>query len=224
MEKIKYTEGRRRYIPGVIFSSLFKITEIELCSNASHKGYPIPIKRNLEELIYNEEQRLKWRLEEYNEDRYEDNEGWALCYIVQEIPMYVPTQPGKYIQERLYRHGALLGGIYCDMWAKDKENGICEWFACDGEDETIAKEFVRLRKCDKGEIVQVVMDDCLTLGIIVDYCDNGCYDMWVWREQQGCARVCVPSSRILYGIYIEHEACLCDDEIKDKLKNKLNEK
>ena len=67
----------------------------------------MPIKCNLVEFMYNDEQRLQWRLEEFSEWRYDDDGDWALCYIVQEIPMYYPTRPSKYIQERIYRHSIL---------------------------------------------------------------------------------------------------------------------
>ena len=54
-------------------------------------------------------------------------------------------------------------------------------------------------KCTKGEIVQIVKDDSLTLGIVVDYCHDGFYDMWVWNENQECSRERIPVSRVLYG-------------------------
>ena len=182
----------------------------------------MPIKCILEEFIYNDEQRLQWRLEEYSESRYENNEDYALCHIVQEIPMYYPTCPGKYVQERINRHSILLEGIYRDMWADTgSESGIFEWSACEGEDKTITKKFLALHQCKKGEIVNVVNDECLTVGIIIDYCNDGCYDMWLWNENQKCIRERVPVSRVLYGIYFVHETEVLDNEIKEELKKKL---
>ena len=195
--------------------------EMELRAD-SPKRYPMPIKCNLEEYMCNDEQHLQWRLEEFSEWRYEDNEDYALCYIVQEIPMYYSVRPGKYIQERIYRHSILLGGIYRDMWAKEGEDdGICEWTVCEGEDDIIANKFAELRRCKKGEIVNVVYDDSMTIGIIIDYCNDGCYDMWVWNEKQECSRERVPVSRVLYGIYFAHETEVADKEIKEILKQKL---
>ena len=216
----KYENGHRnRYLQGCTFPSMFKIMEMELCTTSRNK-YPIPIKCNLEEFIYNDEQRLQWRLDEFSEWRYNDDGDWALCYIVQEIPMYYPTRPGKYIQERLYRHSILLGGIYCDMLDEDG-NGIYEWSACEGEDEVIANKFAELHICTKGEIVQIVEDDSLTVGIVVDYCHNGFYDMWVWNENQECSRERIPVSRVLYGLYFADETEISDEELRKELKKKL---
>lgn len=194
--------------------------EMELCTD-SPKRYPMSIKCNLEEYMCNDEQRLQWRIEEYSEWRYEDNEDYALCYIVQEIPMYYSIRPGKYIQERIYRHSILLGGIYRDMWANpENDNDISEWTACEGEDEIIANKFAELHRCKKGEIVNIVYDDCLTIGIIIDY-NDGIYDMWVWNEKQECSRDRIPVSRVIYGHYFAHETEVDDNEIKEKLKQKL---
>ena len=227
MQSIRYVmkedeENKRiRYIQGCYFPSMFKIMEMELCPTSANK-FPMPIKCNLEEFICNDEKRLQWRLEEYSEWRYEDDEDYALCYIVQEIPMYYPTRPGKYIQERIYRHSILLGGIYCDMWAEtENESDIFEWYACEGEDEAVAKRFAALHRCKKGEFVNVINDNYLTIGIIIDYCNDGCYDVWLWNENQECSRDRIPVSRVLYGIYFAHETEVPDKEIKDELKKKL---
>ena len=220
--KDKYENGQRqRYLQGCYFSSMFKIMEMELRPD-SLKKYPMPIKCNLEEFMYNDEQRLQWRLEEFSEWRYDDDGDWALCYIVQEIPMYYPTRPGKYIQERIYRHSILLGGVYCDMLTdEDNENSIYEWSACEGEDEVIANKFAELHICTKGEIVQIVKDDSLTIGIVVDYCHDGFYDMWVWNENQECSRERIPVSRVLCELYFAHETEIPDEEIRKELKKKL---
>lgn len=170
--------------------------------------------------MYNDEQRLQWRLEEFSEWRYNDDGDWALCYIVQEIPMYYPTRPGKYIQERLYRHSILLGGIYCDK-LDEVGNGIYEWSACEGEDEVIANKFAELHISTKGEIVQIVKDDSLTIGIVVDYCHDRFYDMWVWNKNQECSRERIPVSKVLYGLYFADETEIPDEEIRKELKKKL---
>ena len=218
----KYENGhRKRYLQGCTFPSMFKIMEMELRPD-SPKRYPMPIKCNLEEFMYNDEQRLQWRLEEFSEWRYDDDGDWALCYIVQEIPMYYPTRPGKYIQERIYRHSILLGGIYRDMWADTvNESDIFEWYACEGEDEAVAKKFAALHRCKKGEFVNVINDNYLTIGIIIDYCNDGCYDMWLWNENQECSRDRIPVSRVLYGNYFASETEVPDKEIKEELKKKL---
>lgn len=212
---------RKRYLQGCTFPSMFKIMEMELCPN-SPKRYPMPIKCNLEEFMYNDEKRLQWRLEEFSEWRYDDDRDWALCYIVQEIPMYYPTRPGKYIQERVYRHSILLGGVYRDMWVDEENtNGIYEWSACEGEDEVIANKFAELHICTKGEIVQIVKENSLTIGIVEDYCHDGFYDMWVWNENQECSRERIPVSRVLYGLYFADETEISDEEIRKELKKKL---
>lgn len=218
---INEEDKRLRYIQGCTFTSMFKIMEMELCPN-SPKRYPMPIKCNLEEFMNNDEQRLQWRLEEFSEWRYDDDGDWALCYIVQEIPMYYPTRPGKYIQERIYRHSILLGGIYRDMWADtENESDIFEWYACEGEDEAVAEKFASLHRCKKGEFVNVINDNYLTIGIIIDYCNDGCYDMWLWNENQECSRDRIPVSRVLYGNYFASETEVPDKEIKEELKKKL---
>ena len=225
MRSIRYVKNddeedkRTRFVQGCYFPSMFKIMEMELCAT-THRKYPIPIKCNLEEFICNDEQRLQWRLEEYSDSRYEENEDYALCYIVQEIPMYYPIRPGKYIQERIYRHSILLGGIYCDMWDEEGK-GIYEWQACEGEDEAITRKFAELHRCKQGEIVNIVNDNNLTIGIVIEYCDDGYYDMWVWNEAHECSRERIPVSRILYGIYFVHEIEITDEEIKVELKKKL---
>lgn len=218
----KYENGyRNRYLQGCTFPSMFKIMEMELCPNTP-KRYPMHIKCNLEEFIFNDEQRLQWRLEEFCDWRYDTDRDWALCYIVQELPMYCPIRPGKYIQERIYRHSILVGGIYCDMLADEENtNGIYEWSACEGEDEVIAKKFAELHKCTKGEIVEIVKDDSLTIGIVVDYCHDGFYDMWVWNENQECRRERIPVSRVLYGLNLARETEISDEEIRKELKKKL---
>ena len=218
----KYENGyRNRYLQGCTFPSMFKIMEMELCSNTP-KRYPMHIKCNLEEFIFNDEQRLQWRLEEFCDWRYDTDGDWALCYIVQELPMYCQIRPGKYIQERIYRHSILVGGIYCDMLADEENtNGIYEWSACEGEDEVIAKKFAELHKCTKGEIVEIVKDDSLTIGIVVDYCHDGFYDMWVWNENQECRRERIPVSRVLYGLNLARETEISDEEIRKELKKKL---
>ena len=128
--------------------------------------------------------------------------------------------PRQYIQERIYRHSILLGGVYCDIW--DEENsGIYEWSSCEGEDEVIANKFTELHICTKGEIVQIVKDDCLTIGIVIDYCNDGSYDMWVWNENQECSRERISVSRILYGLYFVDETGIPDEEIRKELKKKL---
>ena len=99
---------RIRYIPGYSFSSMFKIKKIELCT-ASEKMYYIPIKCSFEELNSNDEQRLQWRIEEFGEWGYKC-EDYPLCYIVQEIPTYIPAKPSDKIHERLYRYSQLVGG------------------------------------------------------------------------------------------------------------------
>lgn len=224
MGKIKYIikegEQRRRYIPGLYFPSILKIIEPELQKN-NENAYPIPLKCKTVQFIFNDEKRLKLELEELADFRYELNMGNSLCYIVQEIPMYCPLNPKEYIQERLYRGIYLMGGQYYDKWANDdSEEKTCEWYACEGEDESIANEFAELHRCTKGEIVQIVKDDCLTLGIVIDYSNDGSYDMWVWNDMQECVRERIPVSRVLYGIYFAHEAELANEEIKEKLKMK----
>ena len=228
MRKIKFVvkddnrEERLRYIPGYSFPSMFKIKKIELCT-ASENMYPIPIKCSFEELNCNDEQRLQWRIEEFGEWAYEC-EDYPLCYIVQEIPTYIPAKPSDKIQERLYRYSQLVGGQYYDSWAHENGNeGTCEWFACEGEDEIISKKFAELRKCKREEIVQVIRDEYLTLGIIEDYCNDGCYNMWIWNEHKECSREKISSSRILYGHYMDHEWHAFDDNIRNELKKKLIE-
>ena len=227
MQSIRYVkkedeENKRiRYIQGCYFPSMFKIMEMELCPTSSKK-YPIPIKCNFEEFIYNNEQRLQWRLVEFSDWRYDTGQDWALCYIVQEIPMYYPTVPGKYIQERIYQHDILVGGIYCDTWAKEGEgNDSCEWTACEGEDELIAHKFSELHICKKGEIVQIVKDNSLTIGIVIEYCNDGSYDMWVWNDNQKCSKERIPVSRVLYDLFYVYEADTTNEEIKEELKKKL---
>lgn len=108
------------------------------------------------------------------------------------------------------------------MWAdEDNTNGIYEWSACEREDEVIANKFAELHICTKGEIVQIVKDDSLTIGIVVDYCHDGFYDMWVWDENQECSRERIPVSRVLYGLYFADETEIPDEEIRKELKTKL---
>ena len=99
--------------------------------------------------------------------------------------------------------------------------GIYEWSACEGEDEVIANKFADLHICTKGEIVQIVKDDSLTIGIVVDYCHDGFYDMWVWNKNQECSRERIPVSRVLYGLYFADETEIPDEEIRKELKKKL---
>ena len=66
----------------------------------------------------------------------------------------------------------------------EEGNGIYEWSACEGEDEVIANKFADLHISTKGDIVQIVNDNSLTIGIVVDYCHDGFYDMWVWNKNQ----------------------------------------
>ena len=218
----KYENGlRQRYLKGCYFPSIFKIMEMELCTD-SPKRYPLPIKCEVVEYMGNDEQMLQCTLEEFSEWRYDDNGDWGLCYIVQEKPWRFPISPNKFIQERIYRHSILLGGVYCDMWADEENtNGIYEWSACEGEDEVIANKFAELHICTKGEIVQIVKDDSLTIGIVVDYCHDGFYDMWVWDENQECSRERIPVSRVLYGLYFADETEIPDEEIRKELKTKL---
>ena len=76
-------------------------------------------------------------------------------------------------------------------------------------------------KCTKGEIVLILKDDSLTIGIVVDYCHDGFYDMWVWNENQVCSRERIPLSRVLYGLYFADETEIPDVEIRKELKKKL---
>lgn len=223
MDKIKYIikegEKRSRYIPGLHFPSILKIIEPEFIQE--NKGvYPIPLKCRTVRFIFNDEKRLKRDFEELAYDRYELTLEKPLCYIVQEVPMYCSLNPMEYVQERLYRGTRLLGGQYYDKWADaDGEEKTCEWFVCEGEDESIAKEFAGLHICKKGEIVQIVKDDSLTIGIVIEYCNNGSYDVWVWNDKQECCREQVPSSRVLYNIGVD--VFPISGEIKDEIKKKL---
>ena len=178
----------------------------------------------MEQFIFNDEQRLKRELNVLVYDRYELTLEKPLCYIVQEIPMYYPliSVYNEYVQERLYHGSRLVGGQYYDKWADDDgEEKTCEWFACEGEDESIANEFSELHICKKGEIVQIVKDDSLTIGIVIEYCNDGCYDVWLWNENQECSRDRIPVSRVLYDIYFADETEVPDKEIKEELKKKL---
>ena len=223
MDKIKYIiregEQRSRYITGLYFPSILKIIEPELMQE--NKGiYPIPLKCRAIQFIFNDEKRLKQDFKELAYDRYELTMEEPLCYIVQEIPMYCSLNPMEYVQERLYSDMRLLGGQYYDKWADaDGEEKTCEWFVCEGEDESIAKEFAGLHICKKGEIVQIVKDDSLTIGIVIEYCNNGSYDRWGWKDKQKCCRELVPSSRVLYNIGVN--VFPISGEIKDELKKKL---
>ena len=92
----------------------------------------------------------------------------------------------------------LIGGQYYDKWADDDgEEKTCEWFPCEGEHESIAKEFSELHICKKGEIVQIVKDAYLTVGKVIGYSNDGSYDMCVRSDRQECNLERVPSSRVL---------------------------
>lgn len=225
--KIKYIikdgEQRSRYIIGLYFPSILKIIEPEL--QQENKGvYPIPLKCRTVQFVFNDEKRLKRVFEELIYDRYELTLQEPLCYIVQEIPMYCSLNPNEYVQERVYRGVHLVGGQYYDKWVNDEgEEKTCEWFVCEGEDESIAKEFAGLHRCTKGEIVQVVKDDHLTVGIVIDYCNDGSYDMWIWNGNQECIIERVPSSRVLYAGFknISFKTESISNEIVEALKKKL---
>ena len=222
-DKIKYIvkegEQRSRDLAYLGFLSILKIIEPEVMQE-NIGLYPMPLKYKTVQYAFNDEKRLKKVLRELIYDRYELSLKKALCYIVQEIPMYCAITPNEYVQERIYRGVHLLGGQYYDKWANDDgEEKTCEWFACEGEDATIVAEFAALHRCGQGEIVQVVKDDCLTVGIVVNYCNDGCYDMWVWNEAQDCSRERIPASRILYNT--EGESFAISNEIKEELKKRV---
>lgn len=221
MNTIKYVTGqnkRVRYVPGQYFSSLFRIREMEFCSE--NERYPIPIRIKDEILIPNDEQRLVEYIELLDDYRYDCGMDDALCYIVQEIPMYWPIRNGDYIQERIYCYGRLVGGQYSKKWVNrgEYDDGTHKWFACEGEDEDVAEKFAKLHSCIRGEVVYVVKDDSLTLGIVIDDSGNGNYDMWLWNENQECSREQVSTSRVLYGYYM---LPMCRNETENMVIEKL---
>ena len=103
-DKIKYIvkegEQRSRDLAYLGFLSILKIIEPEVIQE-NIGLYPMPLKYKTVQYAFNDEKRLKKVLRELIYDRYELSLKKALCYIVQEIPMYCAITPNEYVQERI---------------------------------------------------------------------------------------------------------------------------
>lgn len=198
MEKVIYSgecelKTRTAYQQGCFFPTMLRIQEV-CCERNTDGHYPVRCFTHYDYFIMDDEQRLKWELEE----RYENlGETYihCLCHIVQTIPIYVSSKP---IRERIYN--------FCKFISDYSEI----------EDESISKiqkQFI------PGELVFVLKDDSLTIGVIItNSVDSMSYPMLVLNVDGECHEEQVTISRVLkYRDILEH----IDVEDAYKLKKQL---
>lgn len=198
MEKIKYSgecelKTRTAYQQGCFFPTMLRIQEV-CCERNTDGHYPVRCFTHYDYFIMDDEQRLKWELEERYENLGETNIH-CLCHIVQTIPIGVSSKP---IRERVYN--------FCKFISDYSEI----------EDESISKiqkQFI------PGELVFVLKDDSLTIGVIItNSVDSMSYPMLVLDVDGECHEEQVPISRVLkYRDILEH----IDVEDAYKLKKQL---
>lgn len=198
MEKIKYSgecelKTRTAYQQGCFFPTMLRIQEV-CCERNTDGHYPVRCFTHYDYFIMDDEQRLKWELEERYENLGETNIH-CLCHIVQTIPIGVSSKP---IRERVYN--------FCKFISDYSEI----------EDESISKvqkQFI------PGELGFVLKDDSLTIGVVItNSVDSMSYPMLVLDVDGECHEEQVPISRVLkYRDILEH----IDVEDAYKLKKQL---
>lgn len=198
MEKIKYSgecelKTRTAYQQGCFFPTMLRIQEV-CCERNTDGHYPVRCFTHYDYFIMDDEQRLKWELEERYENLGETNIH-CLCHIVQTIPIGVSSKP---IRERVYN--------FCKFISDYSEI----------EDESISKIQKRFIP---GELVFVLKDDSLTIGVVItNSVDSMSYPMLVLDVDGECHEEQVPISRVLkYRDILEH----IDVEAAYKLKEQL---
>ena len=185
MEKIKYSgecelKTRTAYQQGCFFPTMLRIQEV-CCERNTDGHYPVRCFTHYDYFIMDDEQRLKWELEERYENLGETNIH-CLCHIVQTIPIGVSSKP---IRERVYN--------FCKFISDYSEI----------EDESISKiqkQFI------PGELGFVLKDDSLTIGVVItNSVDSMSYPMLVLDVDGKCHEEQVPISRVLkYRDILEH--------------------
>ena len=198
MEKIKYSgecelKTRTAYQQGCFFPTMLRIQEV-CCERNTDGHYPVRCFTHYDYFIMDDEQRLKWELEERYENLGETNIH-CLCHIVQTIPIGVSSKP---IRERVYN--------FCKFISDYSEI----------EDESISiiqKQFI------PSELVFVLKDDSLTIGVIItNSVDSMSYPMLMLDVDGECHEEQVPISRVLkYSDILEY----IDVEAAYKLKKQL---
>lgn len=198
MEKVKYSgecelKTRTAYQQGCFFPTMLRIQEV--CCECNTDGhYPVRCFTHYDYFIMDDEQRLKRELEERYENLGETNIHY-LCHIVQTIPIGVSSKP---IRERVYNFGRSISD-----YSEIEDESIPE----------VRKQFIQ------GELVFVLKDDSLTVGIIrTNSVDSISYPMLVLGMDGECHEEQVPISRVLeYRDILEH----IDIETVYKLKKQL---
>ena len=198
MEKVKYSgecelKTRTAYQQGCFFPTMLRIQEV-CCEHKTDGHYPVRCFTHYDYFIMDDEQRLKWELEERYENLGETNIH-CLCHIVQTIPIGVSSKP---IRERVYN--------FCKF--------ISDYSEIDDESiSKIQKQFI------PGELVFVLKDDSLTIGVIItNSVDSMSYPMLMLDVDGECHEEQVPISRVLkYRDILEH----IDVETVYKLKKQL---
>ena len=198
MAKVKYSgecelKTRTAYQQGCFFPTMLRIQEV-CCERNTDGHYPVRCFTHYDYFIMDDEQRLKWELEERYENLGETNIH-CLCHIVQTIPIGVSSKP---IRERVYN--------FCKF--------ISDYSEIDDESiSKIQKQFI------PGELVFVLKDDSLTIGVIITNSVNSMsYPMLVLDVDGECHEEQVPISRVLkYSDILEY----IDVEAAYKLKKQL---
>lgn len=184
---------RTAYQQGCFFPTMLRIQEV--CYERNTDGhYPVRCFTHYDYFIMDDEQRLKWELEERCENLGETNIH-CLCHIVQTIPIGVRSKP---IRERVYNISRFISD-----YSEIEDESISE----------IKKQFI------PGELVFVLKDDSLTVGVIkTNSVDSMSYPMLVLGVDGECHEEQVPISRVLeYRDILEH----IDVEAAYKLKKQL---
>lgn len=198
MEKVKYSgecelKTRTAYQQGCFFPTMLRIQEV-CCERNTDGHYPVRCFTHYDYFIMDDEQCLKWELEERYENLGETNIH-CLCHIVQTIPIGVSSKP---IRERVYN--------FCKF--------ISDYSEIEDESTSkIQKQFI------PGELVFVLKDDSLTIGVVItNSVDSMSYPMLMLDVDGECHEEQVPISRVLkYRDILEH----IDVEAAYKLKKQL---
>ena len=185
-------------MPGVYFTTMFRA---DIFIRKEDDGVrQLPMRLEIDSEILTTEERLMGDLDELEEDYY-DNNKFVICVVVHEIPWYWAFNKNGYIKEWVYRYGDKLS-----------ESSHCTAIGA------YTDEVASLVKFQRGDVVCVLKDCYLKMGIVISHTDSGCYDLIIFmdgtylREQIPISRVFDKSYRFVF-----------DKNIASELRNRLND-
>lgn len=161
--------------------------------------YKLPVRLEIDAEILTNKERLMCDLNELEEYYYEIEQD-IVCIVIHEIPLYWAFNKSGYIKEWVYCCGKMLS-----------ESSHCTAI------EAYTDEVDSLIKFKKGDVVCVLKDNYLTMGIVISHTDGGYYDLITFIDE-----VYIREQIAISKVFNKPLGFVFDETIKTELQMRLS--